>query len=203
MGILLTISDLLIPVTVLCIVVFGCLQRMDIYEVFLEGAKEGLQTVLDILPTLIGLMMAVEVMRAGGLLDILVRLIRPAADAVGFPAELAPLSLVRLVSSSAATGLLTDLFAKYGPDSFLGRTASVMMSCTETVFYTMSLYFLSVGIRKTRYTLPCALLANLKSFLHRGSLTFSCFYHSGKRRNPKRAAESGVSDGSFLREGIL
>ena len=156
MGILLTISDLLIPVTVLCIVVFGCLQRMDIYEVFLEGAKEGLQTVLDILPTLIGLMMAVEVMRAGGLLDILVRLIRPAAEAVGFPAE-----LVRLVSSSAATGLLTDLFAKYGPDSFLGRTASVMMSCTETVFYTMSLYFLSVGIRKTRYTLPCALLANL------------------------------------------
>ena len=109
MGILLTISDLLIPVTVLCIVVFGCLQRMDIYEVFLEGAKEGLQTVLDILPTLIGLMMAVEVMRAGGLLDILVRLIRPAAEAVGFPAELAPLSLVRLVSSSAATGLLTDL----------------------------------------------------------------------------------------------
>ena len=106
-------------------------------------------------------MMAVEVMRAGGLLDILVRLIRPAAEAVGFPAELAPLSLVRLVSSSAATGLLTDLFAKYGPDSFLGRTASVMMSCTETVFYTMSLYFLSVGIRKTRYTLPCALLANL------------------------------------------
>ena len=93
--------------------------------------------------------------------DILVRLIRPAAEAVGFPAELAPLSLVRLVSSSAATGLLTDLFAKYGPDSFLGRTASVMMSCTETVFYTMSLYFLSVGIRKTRYTLPCALLANL------------------------------------------
>ena len=75
-----------------------------IYEVFLEGAKEGLQTVLDILPTLIGLMMAVEVMRAGGLLDILVRLIRPAAEAVGFPAELAPLSLVRLVSSSAATG---------------------------------------------------------------------------------------------------
>ena len=116
MGILLTISDLLIPVTVLCIVVFGCLQRMDIYEVFLEGAKEGLQTVLDILPTLIGLMMAVEVMRAGGLLDILVRLIRPAAEAVGFPAELAPLSLVRLVSSSAATGLLTDLFAKYGPN---------------------------------------------------------------------------------------
>ena len=161
MSILLTISDFIIPVTILFIVVFGCLQRVDIYEVFLEGAREGLQTVVDILPTLIGLIMAVEVVRAGGLLDIIVECIRPFADAVGFPAELAPLSIVRLISSSAATGLLTDLFQHYGPDSYLGRVASVMMSCTETVFYTMSLYFLSVGIRRTRWTLPCALLANL------------------------------------------
>ena len=161
MSILLTISDFLIPVTILFIVVFGCLQRVDIYEVFLEGAKEGLQTVIDILPTLIGLVMAVEVVRAGGLLDLMVELIRPLSNAVGFPAELAPLSIVRLVSSSAATGLLTDLFAHYGPDSTLGRVASVMMSCTETVFYTMSLYFLSVDIKKTRWTLPCALLANI------------------------------------------
>ena len=161
MRILLTISDFLIPVTVLFIVVFGCLKKVDIYEVFLEGAKEGLQTVLDILPTLIGLIMAVEVMRAGGLLEILVELIRPAAEAIHFPAELAPLSIVRLVSSSAATGLLTDIFSTYGPDSFIGRTASVMMSCTETVFYTMSLYFLSIGIKKTRYTLPYALVANI------------------------------------------
>ena len=128
MRILLTISDFLIPVTVLFIVVFGCLKKVDIYEVFLEGAKEGLQTVLDILPTLIGLIMAVEVMRAGGLLEILVELIRPAAEAIHFPAELAPLSIVRLVSSSAATGLLTDIFSTSGPDSFIGRTASVMMT---------------------------------------------------------------------------
>ena len=165
MNILLTISDLIIPVTILFIVVFGCLQKVDIYEVFLEGAEEGLKTVVEILPTLIGLVMAVEVMRAGGLLDILVELSRPVAAAFGFPAELVPLSLVRLVSSSAATGLLTDLFANYGPDSYLGRVASVMMSCTETVFYTMSLYFLSVGIRKTRWTLPCALLANAVGIL--------------------------------------
>ncbi|MBQ7085077.1 MAG: spore maturation protein [Anaerotignum sp.] len=161
MSILLTVSDFIIPVTILFIVVFGCLQKVDIYEVFLEGAREGLQTVVDILPTLIGLIMAVEVVRAGGLLDIMVECIRPFTDAVGFPAELAPLSIVRLISSSAATGLLTDLFQHYGPDSYLGRMASVMMSCTETVFYTMSLYFLSVGIRRTRWTLPCALLANL------------------------------------------
>ena len=161
MSILLTVSDFIIPVTILFIVVFGCLQKVDIYEVFLEGAKEGLQTVIDILPTLIGLVMAVEVVRAGGLLELIVEYLRPFADVIGFPAELVPLCIIRLVSSSAATGLLTDLFSQYGPDSYLGRVASVMMSCTETVFYTMSLYFLSVGIRKTRWTLPCALLANV------------------------------------------
>lgn len=161
MNLLLTISDFLIPITILFIVVFGCLQRVDIYEVFLEGAKEGLQTVAEILPTLIGLVTAVEVAQGGGLLDVLVEGIRPFAEAVGFPAELAPLSIVRLISSSAATGLLTELFSQCGPDSYLGRVASVMMSCTETVFYTMSLYFLSVGVRRTRWTLPCALLANL------------------------------------------
>ena len=161
MSILLTVSDFIIPVTILFIVVFGCLQKVDIYEVFLEGAKEGLQTVVDILPTLIGLVMAVEVVRAGGLLELIVEYLRPCADIIDFPAELVPLCIIRLVSSSAATGLLTDLFSQYGPDSYLGRAASVMMSCTETVFYTMSLYFLSVGIRKTRWTLPCALLANV------------------------------------------
>ncbi|WMI81225.1 spore maturation protein [Anaerotignum sp. MB30-C6] len=160
MRLLLVISDFIIPVTVLFIVCFGCLKRVKLYETFLEGAKDGLKTVVDILPTLIGLIVAVEVFRAGGLLDIMTNLIRPLADRCGFPAELAPLSLIRLVSSSAATGLLLDIFQNFGPDSFLGRVSSVMMSCTETVFYTMSLYFLSIGIRKTRYTLPCALVAN-------------------------------------------
>jgi len=161
MSFLLTVSDFIIPVTILFIVVFGCLQKVDIYEVFLEGAKDGLRTVVDILPTLIGLVMAVEVVRAGGLLDLMVEWFRPVAEKIGFPAELAPLSIIRLVSSSAATGLLTDIFQTYGPDSYIGRVASVMMSCTETIFYTMSLYFLSVGIRRTRWTLPCALLANV------------------------------------------
>lgn len=160
MRLLLVISDFIIPVTVLFIVCFGCLKRVKLYEVFLEGAKEGLQTVVDILPTLIGLIVAVEVFRSGGLLEILTNFIRPLAERIGFPAELAPLSLIRLVSSSAATGLLLDIFQNFGPDSFLGRVSSVMMSCTETVFYTMSLYFLSVGVQKTRYTLPCALIAN-------------------------------------------
>lgn len=160
MRLLLVISDFIIPVTVLLIVVFGCLRRVNLYEAFLEGAKEGLQTVVEILPTLIGLMVGVEVLRAGGLLELLTKLLTPLETAFGFPAALAPLTLVRLVSSSAAVGLLTDIFATYGPDSFVGRVSSVMMCCTETVFYTMSLYFLSVHITKTRHTLFCALAAN-------------------------------------------
>lgn len=161
MQALLYISDFIIPMTVFIIVVYGCLKRVDLYATFLVGAKEGLQTVLDILPTLVGLLVAVEVFRAGGMLDMLMELIRPLANVLHLPAELVPLSVIRMISSSAATGLLLDIFQQFGPDSFIGRCASVMMSCTETIVYTMSLYFLSVGIRKTRHTFPCAVAANL------------------------------------------
>ena len=161
MRLLMVISDFIIPVTVLIVVLFGCVKKVDIYDAFIEGAKEGLRTVWDILPTLIGLMVAVSVLRASGALDILTSLLRPFSTAIGFPVELLPLSMMRLVSSAASTGLLMDLFHTFGPDSFLGRLASVMMSCTETVFYTMSVYFMSVGIRKTRYALSGALIANV------------------------------------------
>lgn len=161
MRIITFISDLIIPVTLLTVILFGCAKKVDIYGSFIEGAKEGMKTVVGILPTLIGLMVAVTVLRASGALDILLGFLRPVADAVGFPAEIIPLSLMRLVSSSAATGLLVDLFENYGPDSFIGRLASVMMSCTETVFYTMSVYFMSVSIKNTKYTLAGALIANV------------------------------------------
>lgn len=131
MALLMLISDFIIPVTVLSIILFGCSQKVDIYHVFIEGAKEGLQTVLDILPTLIALMVAVAVLRSGGALDLLGYFLNPIAELIGFPAEIIPLSLMRLVSSSAATGLLTDLYQNLGVDSFIGRLASVMMSCTD------------------------------------------------------------------------
>lgn len=161
MKVITFISDLIIPVTLLTIILFGCAKKVDIYGSFVEGAKEGMKTVIGILPTLIGLMVAVTVLRASGALDILVNFLKPFANIVGFPAEIIPLSLMRLVSSSASTGLLIDLFENYGTDSFIGRLASVMMSCTETVFYTMSVYFMSVNIKNTRYTLTGALIANV------------------------------------------
>ena len=108
--------------------------KQNVYDDFIDGAKDGFHTVIQIMPTLIGLMIGVGILRASGFLDFISKLIAPLTELVGFPSELVPVTVVKMFSSSAATGLLTDLFAKYGPDSFLGRTASVMMSCTETVF---------------------------------------------------------------------
>ena len=150
------LSDFIIPVTILFIVVFACIKKVNIYDAFIEGAFDGLKTVVDILPTLIGLMVAVAVLRSSGFLSFLTDILKPFVQWTGFPAEIIPLSLMRLVSSSAATGLLVDLFTTYGTDSFIGRISSVMMSCTETVFYTMSVYFTAVKITKTRFTLAGA-----------------------------------------------
>jgi len=161
MKIALFLSDLILPLLFVGVIVYGLMKRVKVYDVFIDGAKSGFTTVLGILPTLIGLMVAVGMLRASGALDFLVSLVRPLTNRVGFPAEALPLTFMRLVSSSASTGLLLDIYKNYGPDSFLGRFVSVMMSCTETVFYTMSVYFLHVKITKTRYTLAGALLANI------------------------------------------
>ena len=160
MKLITIISDLIMPLVIIYILAFGYSKKIDVYETFISGAKEGFATVLDILPTLIGLMMAIGILRESGTLDILVSLLKPLANAVGFPAEALPITFMRLISSSASTGILIDIFKNYGPDSFTGRFVSVMMSCTETIFYTMSVYFMSVKITKTRYTLPGALIAN-------------------------------------------
>lgn len=160
MKLITIISDLIMPLVIIYILAFGYSKKIDVYETFISGAKEGFTTVLDILPTLIGLMMAIGILRESGTLDILVSLLKPLANAVGFPAEALPITFMRLISSSASTGILIDIFKNYGPDSFTGRFVSVMMSCTETIFYTMSVYFMSVKITKTRYTLPGALIAN-------------------------------------------
>ncbi len=152
-------SDYMIPLTILYIVGFAVLMRRPVYDDFVEGAKEGASTVFGILPTLVGLMVGVGALRASGFLDAVTRVLGPIAGWIGFPTALLPVALVRLFSSSAATGLVLDIFRQYGPDSELGMITSVMMSCTETVFYTMSVYFMTAGVRKTRYTLAGALLA--------------------------------------------
>lgn len=154
------ISDMIMPLVTVYIIFYGYRKKIDIYEAFCEGAAKGMKLVATILPTLLGLMVAVGILEKSGLLELMCRLAAPFTEAVGFPTEALPLTLMRLVSSSAATGLLLDIFKQYTPDSFIGRFVSIMMCCTETVFYTISVYFMSVKIKKTRYTLAGALIAN-------------------------------------------
>ena len=149
------ISRILVPMIVSYIVGFGMLSRRPVFDDFLAGAKDGLQTVIRIVPTLTGLMTAVGVLRASGFLDALTIWLAVPAAWLHVPSPLIPLTLVRLISNSAATSLIT----RYGPDSFLGMAASIIMSCTETVFYCISIYFGSVHVTKTRYVLPGAMLA--------------------------------------------
>ncbi len=159
MKLLLFLSDTIIPIIIFYIVVTGLVQKQNIYEEFIRGAENGFRTVIKIMPTLVGLMVAVGVLRASGLLDAVSAVFGKVIDQTIIPAEIIPVFVVRLFSNSAATGLVLDIFKKYGTDSMLGSMASIMMSSTETVFYTMSVYFMSVKIKKTRWTLPGALLA--------------------------------------------
>ena len=159
MHILLYISDFIVPLIVLSIVVYGLLSGINVYESFIKGAKSGFLTVLRIMPTLIGLMAAVGILRASGFLDFLSALIGQFSSRIGFPGELVPLTVVKMFSSSAATGLLLDIFKEFGTDSRLGLIASITMCCTETIFYTMSVYFMTAGVKRSRYTLAGALIA--------------------------------------------
>ena len=161
MQFFLYITDFIVPFIILAIVTYGILMRTNVYDNFIKGAKSGFFTVIKILPTLIGLMVAVGILRASGFLDFLSSIIGHFTAYIGFPGELVPLTIVKMFSSSAATGLLLDIFKEYGTDSRLGLIASISMACTETIFYTMSVYFMTAKIKKTRYTLTGALLATL------------------------------------------
>ncbi len=153
------LSSALMPFILLYIIGFGLLAGRPVFDDFLAGAKKGMGTTAEIFPTLAGLFVAVGALRASGFLDFLGQVLEGPAAFFHFPHELIPISLLRLVSNSAATGLMLDLFKEQGPDSPLGVTASLLLSSTETVFYCFSLYFGSLGIRKTRYAMAGALFA--------------------------------------------
>jgi len=155
------LSNVMIPLVIFYIVAQGLLRKRDIYEDFIKGAKDGFHVVIQIMPTLIGLMVGVGILRASGFLDFIGRLTGGLTDPIGFPSELIPLTIIKLFSSSAATGLVLDLFKRFGTDSYVGLVTSIMMSCTETVFYTMSVYFMAAKVTKTRFTLAGALLSTL------------------------------------------
>ena len=131
----------------------------------IHGAGEGLQILVRILPALVGLVTAVQMLRASGAIEMAAQCLSPLLERLGLPAELLPLMLVRPISGSAALGVGSEIIGTYGPDSYLGRVAAVMLGSTETTFYTIAVYFGAVGISKTRYAVPAALAADLTGFL--------------------------------------
>lgn len=165
MDFLIFLSIYIIPFVLFIVIGYGLLKKQNVYETFIKGAVDGFHTVIGIMPTLIGLMVAVGILRASGFLDMLSKILGHFLHYAGFPAELVPVTIVRMFSSSAATGLVLDIFKKYGPDSFFGTLVSIMMGCTETIFYTMSVYFMTAKVKKTRYTLAGALTATLAGII--------------------------------------
>ncbi len=153
------LSDFIIPVLIFYIIAYALTEKVNVYDEFVTGAADGLKTVLQIMPTLIGLMSAVGMLRASGFLDFVAQQLIGVASLFHFPVQLIPLTLVRLFSSSAATSLALDIYKSYGTDSYIGLVTSIMMGCTETVFYTMSVYFLTAKVTKSRWTLTGALVS--------------------------------------------
>ncbi len=161
MRMLTYVSDILIPLIIFFVVGYGLVSGVKVYETFLKGAKDGLRVVVDIVPTLVGLMMAVGILRSSGFFDWLGSLLGPLTEGIGLPAQLVPILIIKMFSSSAATGLVLDIFKTNGPDSYVGMLTSIIMSCTETIFYTMSVYFLAAKVTKTKFTLSGALFSTL------------------------------------------
>ena len=160
-----TISLFVIPIIFFVITGYALLKKVNIFEAFIDGAAEGINTVIKILPALIGLIAAITMLRQSGALDFLIRLLSPITNILNIPKEVMPLALLRPVSGSGALAVVSDILGTYGADSEVWRIASVMMGSTETTFYTLCVYFGSIKVTDTRYALFAALLADLAGFL--------------------------------------
>ena len=156
--------DYIVPGTLLLSALLALRKKKNAYDLLLEGAAEGLKLLISILPALVLLLTAVYMLRASGAVELLSRLVAPIFSFFGIPPETAMLVLIRPISGSAALAVGADLMAQYGVDSTIGRTVAVMLGSTETTFYTISVYFGAAGIKKTRYTVPAALFADLVGF---------------------------------------
>ena len=157
--------DYLVPGLLLGICAISLGKRNDPYALMLSGAADGLKLLKTILPTLIVLLTAVSMLRASGAVELIANVCAPVFRWIGIPPETAILVLIRPISGSAALAVGAELISQYGADSLIGRTAAVMLGSTETTFYTISVYFGAAGIKKTRYTLPAALIADLTGFI--------------------------------------
>lgn len=155
------ISLFAIPVMVVGIIVFGLIKKVAVYESFTDGAKEGFNTAIRIIPFLVAMLAAIGAFRASGAMEILTEWLDPLTSKIGMPGELLPMAIMRPLSGGGAQGVMTELITTHGPESLIGRMASVMMGSTDTTFYILAVYFGSISLKKTRHAVPAGLLADL------------------------------------------
>ena len=150
-----------IPVLLVGIPLIGMIRGVKVYDVFIEGAKDGFQVAVRIIPFLVGILVAIGMFRGSGAMDMLTNALRPITTATGFPADLVPLAILRTLSGSGSLAFTTDLIKRFGPDSMMGRTAATMYGSSETLFYVLAVYFGSVGVKRTRHAIPAGLAGDL------------------------------------------
>lgn len=160
-----TISVWAIPIMIAFIPLFASFKRVPVYESFIDGAKDGFDTAVKIIPHLVGMMTAISIFRASGALDLIVGLIRPFFDWLGVPSEVLPLGMLRTITGAGSLAFATDLIQQHGPDSLIGRIASTIQGSTDTTLYVITVYFGAVGIRNARYSVKVGLLADLVGFI--------------------------------------
>ena len=159
------ISTLAIPMLIFIFVGYGVFKKVKVYEQFVEGAKEGFNIAIRIIPYLVAMLVAIGIFRAGGAMDWLVTIMKPVTDFIGMPAEALPMALMRPLSGSGSLGIMTDIISVHGPDSFIGILVSTFFGSTETTFYVLAVYFGAVNIKKTRHAVPAGLLADIAGIL--------------------------------------
>jgi spore maturation protein B len=170
-GVISYLITSIIGLIILAIVVYGMVKKVKVYECFVEGAKDGLAICLRIFPYLLAMLVAIAVFRESKALDYFITLVKPVVKLIGLPPELVPLVLIKPLSGSGALGVLSDIIIKHGADSFIGRLGSVIMGTTETIFYTLTVYFGAVNIKKIRHTLWAAILADITAVIMAITLT--------------------------------
>ncbi|PRR74707.1 Spore maturation protein B [Moorella humiferrea] len=163
--IILEVSRWAIPLVLFFIPLYGYLRGVPIYETFVAGAEDGFKVAIKIIPFLVGMLVAIAIFRASGAMDLLARSLNPLLRLIGVPGEVLPLAIMRPLSGGGALGIAAELISNYGPDSFIGRLASVMQGSTDTTFYVLTVYFGSVGVRRYRYALALGLLADISSLV--------------------------------------
>lgn len=154
------ISTLAVPFTILLVIIYGLIEKNKVFDTFIEGATEGIEIVIKIFPTLIGLFLAIGALRSSGIIDLFIKFINPIIQLFKIPSEIIPLALLRPISGSASMAIATDIMSTYGVDSKIGLIASTIMGSTETTLYTIAVYTSAVGIKKIRFVLAAALIAD-------------------------------------------